>query len=132
MYHRILESQFQGNRSNFTTFLDDFLHNEGQIDDSFFMLNILANILNRPITVISTLAQHKGQEILKYVHHSNKPPFILRVYKCNSIFIFRPYYINRNSSFNLKEVANKFQIVSFHARAISPNDARKHIAEKEL
>ena len=132
MYHRILESQFQGNKSKFITFLDDFVHNEGQIDDSFFMLNILANILNRPITVISTLPQHKGQEILKYVHHSNKPPFILGVYKRKNIFIFRPYYINRNSSFNLKEIANKFQIVSFHARAISPNDARKHIAEKEL
>ena len=116
----------------FSKFLDDFLHHDGQIDDSLYMIDILANILNRPITIIYTLPCHKGKEILKYVHHSNKPPFILGLYRRQKTYIFRPYYINRKSAFNLKKVAHKFQTVSFHSRAISPNDARKHIAEKEL
>ena len=93
-YHRILDSQFHNDSTAFNKFLDDFLHHDGQTDDSLFMINILANILNRPITIISTLPCHKGKEILKYVHISNKLPFILGLYCRQNLYIFRPYYNN--------------------------------------
>ncbi len=131
-HHKILDFQFHNDKPAYHKFLSDFTSGTTSVDDNFYLVDILANILNRPITVISTLPQHKGKEIMQFVHHSQKPPFVLGAYQKNKIIIFRPYYVNRNSSFDLKEIANKFHIVAYHAKTISKSDSLKCIAEKEL
>ena len=49
-----------------------------------------------------------------------------------NITIFRPYFVDKNNSFDLKELQNKFQIVAFWTKAISKADANRPIMEKEL
>jgi len=131
-HHKLLDFQFKNDKQAYDKYLADFKAGNASVDDNFYLVDILANILNRPITIISTLPQHKGKEIIQFVHHSQKPPFVLGAYLRNKIIIFRPYYVNKNSSFDLKEIANKFHIVAYHAKTISKADSLKCIAEKEL
>ena len=130
--HKILDFQFHGDRYKYQEFLKNFQFNQGPIDDNFHLVEVLAKTLNRPITLISSLQVHKNKHIMKFVHHSQKPPFVLGVYQKNSYIIFRPYFVNRNTAFNLKEVANTFQIVSFWSKSISQKDSLRPIVEKEL
>ena len=132
LYHRLLESQFNNDKEKFQTFLSNFQNGNGPVDDRLYLVEILALVLNRPITVISTLPQHNGNHILQFVNDSQKPPFVLGAYYKNNYIIFRPYFIDRNSAFNLKEIANTFHIVAFWSKAISEKDAKLPIAEKEL
>ena len=54
------------------------------------------------------------------------------MYKKETQIIFRPYFVDKNSSFDLKELQNKFQIVAFWTKAISKADKVKSILDKEL
>ena len=132
LYHKILDSQFNQNKEKFQSFLKEFQSNNGPVDKELHLVEILAIVLNRPISVISTLPQHNHNKILQFVHDSQKPPFVLGAYLRNDLIIFRPYFINRNSAFNLKEIAHTFHIVAFWSKTISDKDAKLPIAEKEL
>jgi len=130
--HKILDFQFKNDKTAYNEFLRNFQFNNGPVDDNLYLVELIAIVLNRPFTIISTLEKHSQNKILQFVHDSKKPPFVFGLYKKKDILIFRPYFINKHSSFNLKEIAHKFQIVSFWAKTISEADAKLCIAEKEL
>ena len=102
------------------------------IDEDFLIINLIAQILSRPIFVISSLPQHSKQQIFKFENQIQKPPIIVGVQKRNENFIFLPYFINKHSSFALEDIQDTLQIVTFWAKAISPKDYQKDIALKEL
>ena len=128
----LLSTVFENNKINYDLFIKQFTQAQGPPDDDFKLIDLISQILHRPITVISSLKQHKGQEIFHFTASSTKPPFVLGVYMKKNKIIFRPYFVDKNNSFDLKELQQKFQIVAFWTKAISKADANRPIMEKEL
>ncbi len=128
---KILQNQFHNNLNDYKLFTNNFLHNQGPLDNNLELLTALALSLYRTIIVISSLEIHSKNPILKFNPHVEKPPFILGLYSKSDILIFRPYFIDKNSDFDLKQL-EKFQIVHFWSKII-PNDyLTKPILELEL
>ena len=128
---KILQNQFHNNLNDYKLFTNNFLHNQGPLDNNLELLTALALSLYRTIIVISSLEIHSKNPILKFNPHVEKPPFILGLYSKSDILIFRPYFIDKNSDFDLKQL-EKFQIVHFWSKII-PNDyLNKPILELEL
>ena len=128
---KILQNQFNNNLNDYKVFTTDFLNNQGLLDNDLELLKALAMALYRTIIVVSSLDVHSKNPIIKFNPHVEKPPFILGLYKKSNILIFRPYFIDKNSDFDVKQL-EKFQIVHFWSKII-PNDyVTKPILELEL
>ena len=132
MKFRLMTDCFENNKQKYEDFIHSFLHNQGSVDDKFYIIDLISDILHRPFILISTLPHHKGKEFFKFTQSSTKPPFVFGVYQKETQIIFRPYFVDKNSSFDLKELQNKFQIVAFWTKAISKADKIKSILDKEL
>ena len=129
--HRILDEQFNNNFSHYQSFCNDFIHRQGQLDEKLYLLDALAMSVNRTVIVISSLSEDQNSPILKFQPNVTKPPFILGLYDCSGSRVFRPFYINQNSEFNLKQL-QQFQIVYFWSKAIGKEHISKSILELEL
>ena len=128
---KILQNQFNNNLENYKLFTNNFLFHQGPLDDNFELLAALAMSIFRTIIVISSLDIHAHNPILKFNPHVEKPPFILGLYKKSNFYIFRPYFIDKNSDFDLKQL-EKFQIVHFWSKIIPDTYITKPILELEL
>ena len=128
---KILQNQFNNNLSDYKLFANNFLNNQGPLDDNLELLNALAMALYRTVIVVSSLDIHSKNPIIKFNPHVEKPPFILGLYKKSNILIFRPYFINKNSDFDVKQL-EKFQIVHFWSKIIPDAYLTKPILELEL
>ena len=127
---KILQNQFNNNLNDYKLFTNNFL-SQGPLDNDLELLNALAMSLYRTIIVVSSLKQHSENPILKFNPHVEKPPFILGLYCKSETLIFRPYFIDKNSDFDLKQL-EKFQIVHFWSKIIPDNYMTKSILELEL
>lgn len=129
--HRILDNQFNNNLQEYKTFANEFLHNQGPLDENLELLKALALSLFRTIIVVSSLEIHSDNPILKYNPHVEKPPFILGLYEKSKRLIFRPYFIDKNSDFDVKQL-ERFQIAYFYSKIIPAELLSKSILELEL
>ena len=128
---KILQHQFNNNLNDYKLFTTNFLHNQGPLDNDFELLKALAMALYRTIIVVSSLDIHSKNPIIKFNPHVEKPPFILGLYKKSNLFIFRPFFIDKNSDFDVKQL-EKFQIVHFWSKIIPSDCISKPILELEL
>ena len=128
---KILQNQFNNNLNDYKLFTNDFLHNQGPLDNNLELLTALAMALYRTIIVVSSLDIHSKNPIIKFNPHVEKPPFILGLYKKANNLIFRPYFIDKNSDFDVKQL-EKFQIVHFWSKIIPSDYITKPILELEL
>ena len=129
--YKILE-KMNNDQNEFNNFIKQLENNIIPIDRDFLIITLIAQILSRPIFVISALPEHSGNQLIKYENQIQKPPIILGVQEKNKNIIFRPYFINKHSSFSLEDLQDTLQIVTFWSKAISPKDYHKDIALKEL
>ena len=127
-----LIQNMNNSQENFKSFLKPLEDDILPIDDDFLMVEFIAQIISRPIILISSLDKHKNKPIFKFQNQIQKPPFIMGVHNKSTKTIFLPYFINKQASFNLSEIKDQFQIISFYSKAISPKDYDKAIQEKEL
>ena len=129
--YKILE-KMNDDQNQYKIFINQLEKDIIAIDQDFLMISLIAQIISRPIFVISALPKHKDQQIYKFENHIQKPPIILGVQEKNDKMIFLPYFINKHSSFALEDIQDTLQIVTFWAKAISVKDYQKDIALKEL
>ena len=127
-----LIQNLNNSQAKFKEFLEPLEDDILPIDDDFLMVEFIAQIISRPIILISSLDKHKTKPIFKFQNQIQKPAFILGVHEKKNKRIFLPYFINKQASFNLSEIKDQFQIISFYSKAISSKDYDKAIQEKEL
>jgi hypothetical protein len=127
-----LLSDFNNDQNKLKMFLKPLENNIFPVDDNLHMITLIAQLLSRPVIVISSLPKHENKEIFKFENQIQKPPIILGVHQKNNTLIFMPYYINKQASFPLSEIKDRFQIVTFLSKAIAPKDYNKDIMHKEL
>ena len=100
---------------------------DAPIDNEFITIEALAYALFRPIIVISSLQEHKKQPIIHFNGNSEKPPFVIGAYKVQKQIIFLPFYVNRETCYDLRQHRNRFEIVAFHTRALPKTKRGHHI-----
>ena len=127
-----LLTDFNNNQDQLKLFLKPLNDNILPIDDNLHMITLLAQLLCRPIIVISSLPKHENNQIFKFENNIQKPPIVLGLHIKNNTLIFLPYFINKQASFPLSEIKDRFQIVTFLSKSISPKDYSKDIMHKEL
>ena len=113
----------KSNNTAYYKFLDD-LKIDGPPDPELYTIEALAFVLTRPIMIISSLAKHKDNPVLHYNYQLTKPPYILGLYERQNHLIFKPFYMDKDNIFDLKQFKNRFEIVCYHTRALP---ARKDI-----
>ena len=127
-----LLNDFDQDQNKLKKFLQPIQNDILPVDTHLHMVAFIAQLLSRPIHVISALPAHKNQQIYKFENNIQKPPIILGLHIKQDNLLFMPYYVNKQSSFQLSEIKDRFQIVTFLSKTISPKDYDKDIMQKEL
>ena len=83
------------------------------VDQDFYLIEALAEHLFRPIVIILTLSRHNGCKIIKYNHNSEKPPLVYGLQERGGHEIFTPFFLNKNTEFNIDSLRDKVEIISY-------------------
>ncbi len=83
-----LIQNMNNSQENFKSFLKPLEDDILPIDDDFLMVEFIAQIISRPIILISSLDKHKNKPIFKFQNQIQKPPFIMGVHNKNNKTIF--------------------------------------------
>ena len=127
-----LLNDLDNNQLKLKSFLQPIQDDILPVDTNLHIVAFIAQLLSRPVHVISSLQIHRNNQIHKFENNIQKPPIILGLHNKGDRLLFLPYFVNKQSSFQLSEIKNRFQIVTFLSKTISPKDYDKDIIQKEL
>ena len=122
---------FNNNAKNTRDYLDQ-LEKDAPPDPEMITIEGLAYGLFRPIIVLSSLVQHEKSPVIQFNSNMEKPPLVVGAYQCGKHVIFRPFYINRETCYDLRQHRNRFEIVAYHSRAMPQTKTGQHIMQHEL
>jgi transposase InsO family protein len=123
---------FDNNFGRYKQFLDEFKQGKHDVDKNFYLVEALAIGLYRPIFIISSLREHSDNPILKFNHNSNRPPLIYGLYEVENRRIFKPFYLNRNITFNLDALKGKIEIVAYLSKTVPEGFKSRGILDLEV
>jgi len=103
---KMRDFQFQLSTTNYYNFLNKFLRSEVSMDNNFYFIEALANIIHRPIFIILSLKRHKNNVLFKFKEELDKPPIILGLVERNNHEIFLPYIQSKNQRLTLIYILN--------------------------
>ena len=129
---KLRDFSFNNDYSKYRDYLEDFKRGKYTVDQNFFLVDALASALYRPIILISTLAKHKNEPIIKFNPESKKPPLIFGVYEKDNIVFFMPFFLNKNVTFVLDELYQKMEIIAYFSKTLPPGMRSAGILSQEL
>ena len=128
---KLKDFEFKNDNLKTKQYLEDLKIN-APIDSQFLAIESFSYALYRPVVVISSLPEHSKQPIFKFNFNIIKPPFIVGAYKKNDRIIFLPFFVNKETSYDLTQLKNKFQIVAFHSKGLPETKRGRGILDHEL
>ena len=133
----ILNSQlkdfvFNMNWNNYNDFLLSFKAGKAGLDENFYLAKALAVYLLRPIIIISTLKRHNYKEIFHFNETAARPPIVLGLLMREGHEIFLPFFINKNSEFDISTLKGMVNIVAYVAKTIPVAMRSKSILDLEV
>jgi hypothetical protein len=129
---KLRDFTFNNNYTQYRDYLEEFKKGQHNVDENFFLIEALALALYRPIILISTLAKHRSNPILKFNPESTKPPLIMAVHKKDNIIYFVPFFLNKNINFTLSDLYQKMEIIAYSSKTIPENMIHSGILTQEL
>ena len=100
------------------------------IDKSFFIFEVLAIVLMRPIIVLASGKSYKP--FREFNADKTKPPLIFLVYETKKLLICRPAIYDKAEAYRLKDHLGTLEVVSYVSKTLSSNYEHLHILDKEL
>ena len=128
---KIKDFIFGNSSEKMKKFLTDFSAH-APVDNLFLAIEAFAYASHRPIIVISSLPKDKERPIITFNGNIVKPPFVVGVYIREGKTLFLPFFVNRQSCFDLSKLKNKFEIVAYHSRSLPQSTRGKAILDHEL
>lgn len=128
---KLKDFEFKNDAIKTKQYLENFKTN-APVDSNFLTIEALSYALFRPVVVISSLPEHSDQPIFKFNFNIIKPPFILGAYRKNDNIIFLPFFINKETSYDLTQLKDKFQIIAFHTKSLPETKRGRGILDHEL
>ena len=123
---------FDNNFGRYKQFIEEFKQGQHEVDKNFYIVEALAIGLYRPIFVLSSLREHADNPILKFNHNSNRPPLIFGLYEVEGRRIYKPFYLNRNITFNLDALKGKIEIVAYLSKSVPEGFKSRGILDLEV
>ena len=129
---QLLDFQFNMNFDEYNSFISEFKNGTVGPDDNMYLIHALAQVLYRPIIVISSLEMHKASPIHHFHSQADRPPVILGLYKVGKHRIFKPFYFTKNCEFKLDSLKGKINIVAYTAKVIPAGFESRSILDLEV
>ena len=130
--NKLKDFTFNLNYNAYKDFLNDFLKGKVSMDPDLLLVQALAEHLFRPIVIISTLSRHDGNKILKFNANSENPPFVYGLCGRQGHEIFTPYFLNKNTEFNITALKDKIEIISYIAKSVPEEFKTRSIFDLEV
>ena len=115
---KLKDQIFNNYHAKYREFLNEFEAGQHSLDKDWILAEALARAIHRPLIFLSSLPEHKGNEIIKFNPESTKPPLIFGVYQAEGKQIFTPFFYNKNLEFNTDNLKNKVQIIAYLAKSV--------------
>ena len=133
----ILNSQlkdfvFDMNWNNYNDYLLAFKAGTAGLDKNFYLVKALATYLQRPVIIISTLKRHNYKGVFHFNETSSRPPLIYGLMERQGHEIYIPFFINKNSEFNISTLKGLLNIVAYIAKTVPEALRSKCILDLEV
>ena len=130
--NKLRDFTFNLNFNKYHAFMDSYLKGTVSVDQDFYLIEALAEHLFRPIVIISTLSRHDGCKIIKYNQNSEKPPLVYGLQERGGHEIFTPFFLNKNTEFNIDSLRDKVEIISYIAKVVPEEFKNRPILDLEV
>ena len=129
---QLKDEVFNMDWNKYNDFLVSFKEGKVGLDSKFYLAKALSYYLQRPIIIISTLARHKKKHTFHFNETSKRPPIVLGLLMRQGHEIFMPFFINRNSEFDISTLKGLINIVAYIAKTIPTALRCKSILDLEV
>jgi len=122
---KLKSEKFNGNMNDTKEFLDRFIKEKIQPDESLYLVEAIATVMKRKFIIIFPT------KIIYFNEADTKPPVILGIYFTKLGFAFRPFRSSLSDSFDLTQLRNRIEITYFYSKLIPIADRNKEILSLE-
>ncbi len=120
------------NWNNYNDYLQAFKAGKAGLDENFYLAKAVAVYLQRPFIIISTLKRHRYKETFHLNETSTRPPIVLGLIMRQGHEIFIPFFVNKNSEFNISTLKGLVNIVAYIAKTVPAALRSKCILDLEV
>ena len=128
---KLIDFIFNHDKEKYKRYIEDFRTEKTAPDPNHIIIEAFSYTMHRPIWLISTLQQDKNNRIIKFNGNQAKPPFIYGIYHANDKIIYRPYFITKETVYDMKQHKNNLEIVAYHSRKLPINSLQQPIIDHE-
>lgn len=129
---QLLESEFDGNEHELRRYRQDILRGKLYIDKNLYIIQAMAQSMNRTLRLINTTEFLDGQPIITMPGGEHKPPFFMILYKRDTKFIVRPTLLELHTEYSLGRHRGSLEIILYHSQTIPKSLANNKIMDLEL
>ena len=129
---QMLDFSFDRDKGAFQNFIQDLQSGNIAYDRGLFFFEALAKELQRPITIVSTLDEHRDQPVRTFNHEKRRPIFYFLLI-CNKHGVaVRPGYIDKDQCYNISQHRGSMEIIAYLSKSLPPALKSCHILQLEL
>ena len=132
MNSQLKDFVFDMNWNNYNDYLQAFKAGKAGLDENFYLAKAVAVYLQRPFIIISTLKRHRYKETFHLNETSTRPPIVLGLIMRQGHEIFIPFFVNKNSEFNISTLKGLVNIVAYIAKTVPAALRSKCILDLEV
>ena len=129
---QILDFSFDRNKDRFMDYIQELKSGNIQYDKGLFFFETLAKKLQRPITVVSSLPEHKQQQIQQYNYDKNKPMFYFFILRNQYGIAVRPGYLDKEQCYPISKHRGTLEIIAYLSKTIPVSLQNSHILHLEM
>jgi hypothetical protein len=129
---KMRDFSFDNHKDEMRDFLNDFKQGKVGMDKNYYLIESLAIEMNRTIVVISSHERHKNKPVTKFNPGSNQPPLVVGVYERQGLEIFKPFYFNKNTEFDIGSLKGRIEIIAYVAKTLPEGFRSRPIMDLEV
>ncbi|RPH78729.1 MAG: hypothetical protein EHM77_06640, partial [Planctomycetaceae bacterium] len=131
-FNKLKDHTFDLNFGKCNEFLKSFIAGKVGLDPNYYLAEMMAVILGRSITFISSVDRHANKPVWTINPSNDRPPLILGIYLRDNIEIFKPFFLNKHSEFNLDSLKDRIQIIAYCSKSIPETLRSRPILDLEV
>lgn len=128
---QFLDFVCNNNKALFDNYVNDLDKGIFKIDKNFYIIEILAQALQRGIVVINGDGKEIKEKIRYFNFDKSKPPFYLLIQSCKSGIYVRPAYINKNEEYYISKHKGTLEIIGYFSKKVPEQLLKNHILDLE-
>ena len=129
---QMIDFSFNGDKEKFLNYVGNIAKGKIGYDKSLFIFETMATVLQRPITVVSSLKEHRDDPIKRYNHEKVKPMFYFLLLENENEIVARCAYLDKEECYRLEKHRGTMELVAYLSKTLPSAMKATHILELEL